>query len=90
MAVIHLVSLDYYNVDRRPHITVDSSFCPTCPHQACLVTCPAECYTKDPERGVQFSYEACLECGTCRVICDRGAITWDYPRGGFGVGFRLA
>jgi ferredoxin like protein len=34
---------------------------------------------------VIFSFEGCLECGSCRMICDRGAIDWTLPRGGFGV-----
>ena len=34
-------------------------------------------------------YETCLECGACPIICDRGSITWSYPRGGYGVCFRL-
>jgi ferredoxin like protein len=90
MAIVHLVALDHYVVDRQPHILVDSSICRQCPHHACLVSCPAECYTQDPAKGIEFSYEACLECGTCRVVCDQGAVTWEYPRGGFGVGFRFA
>jgi len=44
------------------------------------------------ERGakpVEFAYEACLECGTCLFICDREAVDWHYPPGGYGVRFRL-
>jgi ferredoxin like protein len=32
---------------------------------------------------------ACLECGTCLLVCDKGALDWNYPKGGFGVRFRL-
>ena len=31
---------------------------------------------------------ACLECGTCLAVAAPGALTWHYPRGGFGVQFR--
>ena len=31
----------------------------------------------------------CLECGTCLIICEKGALDWKYPRGGFGVRYRL-
>ena len=34
-------------------------------------------------------YENCLECGTCYVICEKKALDWTYPRGGYGVCFRL-
>ena len=37
-----------------------------------------------------FVYAGCLECGTCFVVCDGDAFTrWRYPRGGFGVSFRM-
>jgi ferredoxin like protein len=90
MAVHHLLALVHFEVDRVPHIEVDTALCRECPHRACLVSCPAECYTLDAEGALQFSYEACLECGTCRIVCDREAVAWDHPRGGFGVGFRYA
>jgi ferredoxin like protein len=90
MSVTHLLSLIHYEVDRQPHIVVDAGRCRSCPHRACLTTCPAECYLANEKQEVEFSYEACLECGTCRVLCDQDAIVWDHPRGGFGVGFRLA
>lgn len=90
MAVQHLLALVHYRVDRVPHIVVDTARCQDCSHRVCLVTCPAECYTLDPTGDLQFSYENCLECGTCREVCDEEAIEWDYPRGGFGVGFRYA
>jgi ferredoxin like protein len=38
---------------------------------------------------VEFAYEACLECGTCLLLCDREALDWQYPHGGYGVRFRL-
>jgi ferredoxin like protein len=90
MAVDHLLRLVHFSVDLQPHITVDAESCTSCSHRGCLFTCPAECYTEDREGGVKFSYEGCLECGTCRVVCDRGAVSWNHPRGGFGVGFRLS
>ncbi|MDY6911458.1 MAG: ferredoxin family protein, partial [Chloroflexota bacterium] len=34
-----------------------------------------------------FSYDGCLECGACRISCAKGAVDWNYPRGGFGVSF---
>jgi ferredoxin like protein len=52
--------------------------------------CPAGCYTFNEEtRLLSVVYETCLECGTCYVSCAKGAIDWSYPRGGFGVRYRL-
>ena len=36
---------------------------------------------------MEFAYEACVECGTCLAVCDRDALDWHYPVGGFGVRF---
>lgn len=70
-----------------PHISVDSTLCAQCLEKACLITCPVQCYTQEPH-GVAFSWENCVECGTCRIICSKNAVTWNYPRGGCGVCFR--
>lgn len=61
-----------------------------CHHQACTSACPAQCYILDLEKGVTFNYQNCLECGTCYVICDQGALIWGYPAGGYGVSYRFA
>jgi len=37
---------------------------------------------------VVLSWEGCLECGTCFIACDQRALTWDYPRGGYGFSYR--
>jgi ferredoxin like protein len=83
------LSLVRYNVDTEAHIKVDKNICQTCPHKACTILCPAGCFTISEELGVLFSYGSCLECGTCNLVCDQEAITWNYPRGGFGVSFRF-
>lgn len=77
-----------YCVDREAHIVVNRTLCRDCPHRACTRCCPAECYKLENGQ-LQFTYEGCLECGTCRFVCDRGAVDWDYPRGGFGVCYRF-
>jgi len=40
------------------------------------------------EGELHFQYEDCIECGTCKIICPKGAVEWNYPRGTFGVTFR--
>lgn len=80
------LALNKYDVDQQAHIRLKEEICGGCQQRVCLYVCPAECY-KLKEEKVSFSYEGCLECGACRVACDKGAIEWDYPRAGFGVSF---
>ena len=70
-----------------PHITVDTSLCPDCSDEPCLTVCPVQCYQKEKNR-IVFSWENCVECGSCRIVCPTGAVTWNYPWGGFGVCYR--
>ena len=85
--IFELVS---FNIDQDPHIKVNRDICQKCTHKACTFACPAGCYQWNPDRDrIDFAYEACLECGTCLIICDNEALDWNYPRGGFGVRFRL-
>lgn len=79
-----------FQADEKSHITVNSDICKTCEHHACVKACPANCYTfKEETKLLSVVYETCLECGTCYVICDKGAVDWTYPRGGYGVNYRL-
>lgn len=83
------VALDLFHVDKDAHIKVDKEKCLKCPHKLCTYVCPVENYKLSEDgKSVTFSWEGCLECGTCRIICDQGALTWDYPRGGYGITYR--
>lgn len=76
-----------FHVDKEAHITVRKEQCVKCVERPCLTICPANNYEWDREKGqLVFSYEGCLECGSCRFMCE--AIEWSYPRGGFGVTYR--
>ncbi|MHB9154637.1 MAG: ferredoxin family protein [Endomicrobiales bacterium] len=81
--------LDRYVVDETPHIRIiDKERCKQCAKKQCLNACPAQCY-KLENGEVEFSHEGCLECGTCRIICDlHKNIEWNYPRGGFGISYK--
>ena len=89
LKVEELLQRNVYDVDHRPHIRVDASKCTKCETKPCVRLCPAACYTLVDGRLV-FSYEGCLECGTCRVICPLNAIQWDYPLSGRGIQYRFA
>ena len=78
-----------YVVDvHSAHILVDTAVCAECMESPCIHVCPAQCYQKEKDR-ITFSYQSCLECGSCRIVCPSGAVTWKYPRGGFGVCYRF-
>jgi ferredoxin like protein len=88
MIVDELFDLTSYRVHSEPHIRLDRERCRPCSHRACTFACPARCFEWSQARGrVEFAYETCLECGTCLAICDKGALDWHYPCGGFGVRF---
>jgi ferredoxin like protein len=82
------LALNLFHVDKEPHIRVDADKCLKCPHKLCTYTCPVDNY-KLENGNVTFSWEGCLECGTCRIVCDQDAITWDYPKGGYGICYRF-
>lgn len=70
------------------HIIVDGEICKQCPHQLCIAGCPTECF-KFINGEMKFIYEDCVECGTCAIMCDQGAVDWNYPRGTYGVKYNL-
>jgi ferredoxin like protein len=53
-----------------------------------VAVCPAGVYSLAPDGSLAVEEAACLECGTCLAVADPGALSWRYPRGGFGVQYR--
>lgn len=88
LSIEERLALVVFNVDEEPHIIVDTSKCDKCDLKPCLYVCPANLYTLDENNKIQFNYEGCLECGSCRIVCPLEAVRWNHPRGGFGVQFR--
>jgi ferredoxin like protein len=88
MKIDDKLALNLYHIDKQPHIEIDQAICRQCPHKACTRVCPVENYTLN-EGEVVFAWEGCLECGTCRIVCDQGSLTWNYPTGGFGIVYRM-
>lgn len=86
-----LLGLNRFNVDEeQPHIVLNKEICVKCQDKPCLYVCPAVLYKLDKNGDVNFDYVGCLECGTCRVMCqNKGIEKWVYPRGTFGVSFRF-
>jgi len=84
------LGLDTIKVDdEEKHIQIDLEICKGCTLKTCLHICPAQVYTVDKEGKIVLDLDGCLECGTCKIACDRKAIKWNYPRGGFGIQLRF-
>jgi ferredoxin like protein len=70
------------------HIVVDQELCRTTGTGAAIIAvCPAGVYSEH-EGLIVVDDAGCLECGTCLAVAAPGALTWRYPRGGFGVSYR--
>lgn len=81
------LAVNTYNVDKDVHIRIKEEVCRGCTGFECLYACPAGCF-KAVEDHITFSYEGCLECGSCRIVCAKEAIEWTLPRAGFGICFQ--
>jgi ferredoxin like protein len=75
--------------DAEGHIEVDQELVrATGCARAIVNCCAAHVYTEEPDGSLSVEYAACLECGTCLAVAAPGALSWHYPRGGFGVQYR--
>ena len=84
------LGLNVFKIDGEPHILINEGICRAeCEIRYCLHVCPANLYTLSKQDELQVKYEGCLECGTCLIACANGALTWHYPRAGFGVQYRF-
>jgi len=89
MKVEEKLALGFFRTDDRSHIVLDQEACRACDPKVCLKICPAGLYSISEETGeVVVECAGCLECGTCLLACPKGAIRWEYPRGGYGVQYR--
>jgi ferredoxin like protein len=84
--------LNRYRVDvGRPHIRIrDAGICADrCLSRQCVVCCPAGCWSSE-SGNIGLITDGCLECGTCRIVCDEfHNVDWNYPRGGFGILYKF-
>lgn len=80
-----------YMVDEgRPHISIKQGVIDSEELKSLVNICPAGCYAHDENGRVEIVSDGCMECGTCRIVCQAtGEIEWSYPRGGFGVLFKF-
>ncbi len=83
--------LNGYKIDEigGSHLHIkDPDVCKTCELKQCLYICACKVYEMDENTDkIVINYDACVECGTCRIACDN--IDWRYPRGGFGIAYKF-
>jgi len=88
LSIQERLALNKFQVDHEePHITINKDLCRQCATKPCTFVCPAALYTWNGE-DISFDHAGCLECGACRVVCTKKGITWNHPRGSFGVNYR--
>ncbi|MBV7404203.1 ferredoxin family protein [Enterobacter sp. ENT03] len=52
--------------------------------------CPAGLFRYTADGGLTVDFHGCLECGTCRLLCDPDTLArWQYPASGFGIVYRF-
>lgn len=89
MSIEERLALTKFEVHGEPHIILRIDKCRKCGFKICISSCPAGLFTLNESGEIQFTYEGCLECGTCRIVCPEDAIEWSYPPGGFGVQYKF-
>ena len=78
-----------YTCDNQSHLILNQDKCLKCKEKYCTFICPANVYSWEPEEKTLLArYENCLECGACRIACDKRSIDWRYPKAGCGMGFK--
>ena len=58
--------------------------------QRLITACPAGLFSLTAEGELKVDFRGCLECGTCRLLCDETTLQqWRYPASGFGITYRF-
>jgi ferredoxin like protein len=80
-----------FKVDKAGHIQINQEICRTeCMSKYCLFVCPAKVYSLDSGGDIHPKPDGCLECGACVLACLEKALSWHYPKSGFGVQYRFS
>ena len=78
-----------YNKDTESHLEVNNDICTTCKEKFCTHICPANVYEwVENENTLTIRYENCLECGACKIACERINIQWRYPNADYGIKYK--
>ena len=85
-----LAALKYYVDEEFAHIQIkNQDVCARCDKKPCLDFCPVHVFTLDRQGQVMVGYQACVECGSCRIGCLFHNIDWHLPRGGYGLAYKF-
>jgi ferredoxin like protein len=88
LSLAEKLALNKFEVhEGEPHILIHQELCKACQSKGCLMACPAGLYSEQNGE-IIVEWAGCLECGTCRIVCENEAIEWKYPQGGFGIIYR--
>ncbi len=82
---VDLETISMHVGDTGDFISVDNEKCNNCGR--CLVICIKSLWKKK-EGNIYIIDEyksRCVECGSCALVCEPGAIDFSYPAGGTGV-----
>ena len=78
-----------YNKDKESHLKVNNEICSQCKNKYCTFICPADVYEWiENKQEMVIRYENCLECGACKIACDKKNIQWRYPESEYGVKYK--
>ena len=78
-----------YVTDDKSHLHPCQEDCRECVSKCCTFVCPAKVYEWSEERQeLLVNYENCLECGACKIVCEKKSLGWEYPKGTKGVVFK--
>lgn len=78
-----------YNSDNNSHLHPCQEDCQECESKCCVNVCPAKVYEWSEERNeLIVNHENCLECGACKIACEKKSLGWEYPKGTKGVTFK--
>lgn len=88
--VDQLIAVNKYNVDEEnAHIEL-ADVLPDEEFEKLVRVCPAALYKIDAQGAKTFDYAGCLECGTCRIICEDTIVKkWQMPQPTMGVEYRF-
>jgi ferredoxin like protein len=83
------IACDAIKNDKESHIRLKQDVCKDCRERFCAYVCPGHLYSLNEETGeMVVEYAGCLECGTCKIACTYGSVSWEYPGGEYGVQYR--
>ncbi len=79
------IPLVHKNIPPEEFLKVVAAKCNGC--GKCAIVCPSILWKMHQGKAqlVEDFKQKCLECGACWQVCDPLAISFDFPKGGFGI-----